>query len=114
MKLSHFGVIAPFFPVWGTGDTWQVVHKRTFVCHPGTQNLKNDAIAQKWFNSLDTNFTQFRNSVKTIFILRKDIGEGRWFRRWSFSLILCTENVLHFELGQKNLRTRIFMNKTVT
>ena len=63
-KLSHFWVIAPFFPVWGTRDTWQVAHKRTFVCHPGTNNLKNDAMAQKLFNSLDNNFTQFRNSVK--------------------------------------------------
>ena len=29
-------------------------------------------------------------------------------------LLFCTENVLQFELGQKNVRKRIFMNKTVT
>ena len=29
-----------------------------------------------------------------IFILRKDIGVGGWYRKWQFSLTLCSENVL--------------------
>ena len=29
-----------------------------------------------------------------IFILRNDIGMGGWSRKWTFSLTLCSENVL--------------------
>ena len=33
-------------------------------------------------------------TLGTIYILRKNIGVGWWFRKWEFSLTLCTENVL--------------------
>ena len=33
-------------------------------------------------------------ALGAIFILRKDIGVGRWSKKWQFSLTLCTDNVL--------------------
>ena len=40
--------------------------------------------------SIHNNFSE----LGAIFILRKDIGVGGWFRKWQFSLTLCSENVL--------------------
>ena len=34
------------------------------------------------------------SSLGAIFILRKDVGLGGWFRKWQFSLTLCSKNVL--------------------
>ena len=34
-----------------------------------------------------------------IYVLRKDIGVGGWFRKWQFPHTLCNENVLTLEVG---------------
>ena len=39
-------------------------------------------------------FLKCWSNLGTIYILRKDIGVGRWFRKWQFLLALCTENAL--------------------
>ena len=39
-------------------------------------------------------FFDWELGLGAIFILRKDIGVGGWYRKWQFSLTLRNENVL--------------------
>ena len=63
-ELNHFGAIAASFQDrLGTGDTdrWRI--NTCDVSVPGAPYRKNAAIAPKWFNSLDTNFSFSREIV---------------------------------------------------
>ena len=42
-----------------------------------------------------------KDTFRTIFILRKDLGVGGWFRKWQFSLNLSTENVHKLHISSR-------------
>ena len=56
-EINHFGGDPIVFPRLGIGDTdrWRIKVYLPPVSVPGAQSWKNEAISQKWFNSLDTN-----------------------------------------------------------
>ena len=67
------------------------MHSQSFFKPTALLEMKWDFYISNYTKRPDL---KFENLLGTIFILRKDLGVGGWFRKRQFSLTLCNENVL--------------------